>query len=92
MHSLWLVAKHEYRTTVIRRGFLIMTIAIPLGMAALIGLVFLVEGPRNDSRPIGYVDYSGVIDPGLQASLPDAADRAQNQPMDATTDRSPRTP
>ena len=71
MRNLWLVAKHEYRGTVVRRGFLIMTIAIPLGMAALIALGILVESMGADNRPIGYVDYSGTLDPGLLASLPD---------------------
>jgi ABC-2 type transport system permease protein len=71
MRNFWLVAKHEYRGTVVRRGFLIMTIAIPLGMAALIALGILVEGMGADNRPIGYVDYSGTLDPGLLASLPD---------------------
>ncbi len=79
MRSFWLIAKHEYRKTVIRRGFVIMTIAIPLGMAALIGLAILVESMGADSRPIGYVDYSGTLDPALLASLPDAGDRVQIQ-------------
>ena len=65
MRNLWLVAKHEYRRTVVRRGFLLMIFAIPLGMAALIALVVLVEGMGADSRPIGYVDYSGTLDAGL---------------------------
>ena len=43
MRNFWLVAKHEFRGTVIRRGFLIGTLAVPLGIAALIGLVILVE-------------------------------------------------
>ena len=63
MRSFWLIAKHEYRRTVVRRGFLIMTVAIPLGMAALIALVVLVEGLGADDRPIGYVDYSGTRQP-----------------------------
>jgi ABC-2 type transport system permease protein len=71
MRSFWLVAKREYRRTVVRRGFLIMTVAIPLGMAALIVLAILIEGMGADNRPIGYVDYSGTLDPGLLASLPD---------------------
>ena len=71
MRNLWLVARHEYRNTVVRRGFLIMIFAIPLGMAALVALVVLVEGMGADSRPIGYVDYSGTLDAGLLAGLPE---------------------
>ena len=63
MRSFWLVAKREYRRTVVRRGFLIMTVAIPLGMAALIVLAILIEGMGADNRPIGYVDYSGTLGP-----------------------------
>jgi ABC-2 type transport system permease protein len=77
MRSFWLVAKHEYRGTVVRRGWVIMTIAIPVGMAALIALVVLVEGMGADNRPIGYVDYSGTLDPGLSASLPDDSGHIQ---------------
>ena len=29
MRNLWFVAKHEYRRTVVRRGFLLMIFAIP---------------------------------------------------------------
>ena len=79
MRSFWLIAKHEYRNTVIRRGFVLMTVAIPLGMAALIGLAILVEGLGADDRPIGVVDYSGALDPSLQSSLPDAGDRVPIQ-------------
>ena len=71
MRNFWLVAKHEYRGTVVRRGFLIMIIAIPLGMAALIGLAILVDNMGSDSRPVGYVDYSGTLDAGLLAGLPE---------------------
>ena len=69
MRNLWLVAKHEYRRTVVRRGFMIMIFAIPLGMVALIALVIVVESMNADSRPIGYVDYSGTLDAALLAGL-----------------------
>ena len=47
--------------TVVRRGFLIITLAIPLGMAALIALAILVEAMGADNRPLGYVDHSGML-------------------------------
>ncbi len=77
MRSFWLIAKHEYRRTVVRRGFVILTAAIPLGMVALVALGILVEGMGTDGRPIGYVDRSGALDPSLHAALPDAEDRVQ---------------
>ena len=69
MRSFWLIARHEYRRTVVRRGFIILTAAIPLGMAALIALAVLVAGLGEDHRPVGFVDHSNTLDAGLQANL-----------------------
>jgi len=80
MRNFWLVAKHEYRHTVVRRGFLIMIIAIPLGMAALIALAILVESMGADTRPVGYVDYSGTLDAGLLANLPEDSTQIHSFP------------
>lgn len=70
MRNLWLVAKHEYRRMVIRRSFLLLTLAIPVGMAALIGLAFLVETSGQDRSPLGYVDKAGVLDQALLSTMP----------------------
>ncbi len=43
MRNYWLVAKHEYRRMVFRRGFILATILIPVGMALLILFGYLVE-------------------------------------------------
>ena len=72
MRSFWLIARHEYRRTVVRRGFIVMTAAIPLGMAALIAMAILVAGLGEDHRPVGYVDHSATLDAGLQTNLSDA--------------------
>jgi ABC-2 type transport system permease protein len=74
MRNLWLVAKHEYRRTVIRRGFVILTAAIPLGMAAIIALAILVSQSGQSPLPLGYVDQAGVLDHVAPSSLP-ASDR-----------------
>lgn len=81
MRNLWKIARHEYRQTVVRRGFVLVTIALPLGMALLIALVILVEGMGADDRPLGYVDHSGRLDPALYASLPDGDNRIQIRPF-----------
>ena len=72
MRNFWLVAKREYRSVVVRRGFVILTAAIPLGLALLVGLGFLTQTLReNQSRlPVGYVDQAGFLDAGRQAALP----------------------
>jgi ABC-2 type transport system permease protein len=78
MHNFWLVAKHEYRTTVGRRGFLIATLAVPLGIAALVALsVFVFEVMGQDNSPVGYVDHSGILDASRHADLEDADERIE---------------
>jgi ABC-2 type transport system permease protein len=68
MRNLWLIAKHEYRRVVVKRGFLIGTFVIPLGIAALIGLTIFVEKLGENTLPVGYVDQTGV----LEAAPPNA--------------------
>ncbi len=75
MRNYWLVARHEYRRTVGRRAFLLLTLAIPVGIAALIALVVLIQTGGQSSLPIGYVDQAGILDASVQASLPDAGKR-----------------
>ena len=77
MRDYWLVAKHEYRRTVFRRAFILLTIAIPIGMAALIALTVLIETSGESALPIGYVDRAGILDPNRHARLPDAGERIQ---------------
>lgn len=74
MRDLWLIARHEYRRTVARRGFVIGTLAIPLGIVILVAAGVLVEQMGENRQPVGYVDRAGLLDPASQAALP-AADR-----------------
>jgi ABC-2 type transport system permease protein len=77
MRNLWLVARHEYRRMVVRRGFILGTLAIPLGMVVLIALVVLVEALSQNSLPLGYVDKAGILDVTLQTTLPRADKRIE---------------
>ncbi len=77
MRNLWLVAKHEYRRVVARRAFLFGTLAIPLGLALLIGLGIVVEQLNENDQPMGYVDKTGLLDASRQAALPDADKRIE---------------
>lgn len=72
MRNLWLVAKHEYRRMVFRRGFAFGVLAVPLGIAALIGIAILVESAGQNNLPIGYVDNAGLLDVAQPTDLPDA--------------------
>ena len=63
MNNFWLIAKHEYKRIVFRRAFLLITLAVPLGFAALIGLIaFIEESEKSDLAPIGYVDHTGLME------------------------------
>lgn len=62
MRDFWLVSKHEYQRTVLRRSFVLVTLAIPLGMVAIIALAILVELMSLNDLPVGYVDNAGILD------------------------------
>jgi ABC-2 type transport system permease protein len=62
MRNLWLIAKHEYRGTVFKRAFILLTLAIPLGMVAIIALTIFVVTSGENTLPVGYVDQAGVLD------------------------------
>jgi ABC-type Na+ efflux pump permease subunit len=72
MHNLWLIAKHEYRGTVFKRAFVLMTLAIPLGIVAVIALTIFVVASGENNLPVGYVDQADVLDVNRQstASMP----------------------
>lgn len=71
MRSAWLIARHEYRRVVLRRGFLLGTLAVPLGIVLLIGLTILVETMGDDPSAIGYVDRAGLLDEERLTQVPD---------------------
>jgi ABC-2 type transport system permease protein len=75
MRNYWLVAKHEYRRMVFRRSFIVITLAIPLGMIALIALVIFIETSGESKLPLGYVDQTGILDESLLPALADSEDR-----------------
>lgn len=72
MRNLWLIAKHEYRGTVFKRAFILMTLAIPLGMVAVIALTILVVTSGENTLPVGYVDLADILNVSRQstASMP----------------------
>jgi ABC-2 type transport system permease protein len=62
MNKTLLILRHEFLHTVKRRGFIIMTIIVPLIALLLIGVFQLVSGiakPTVEIMTIGYVDELG---------------------------------
>ena len=72
MRNFWLIAKHEYRGTVFKRAFILLTLAIPLGMVAVIALGAFVSESGENNLPVGYVDKGNILDVARQATLPNA--------------------
>jgi ABC-2 type transport system permease protein len=67
MKKTVLILKHEFWQTIKRKGFIIMTLALPvLGLVA-IGAHQLIQGIEKPPTPgevvtIGYVDKVGIFD------------------------------
>ena len=74
MRNLWIVAKYEYHRFVIRRGFLISTLAVPLGMAVLITVLIIYTESKISKLPVGYVDQAGFLNIDLQPVHPNPQD------------------
>jgi ABC-2 type transport system permease protein len=70
MHNLWLIAKHEYRGTVFKRAFILLTLAIPLGMVALVALAIMIEVSGENNLPVGYVDKASILNVTRQSLAP----------------------
>ena len=64
MNKTILILKHEFRQTIKRKGFIIMTLAFPLLALIAIGVFSLIQGIEKPPAPgeeviIGYVDEVG---------------------------------
>ena len=62
MNKTLLILRHEFRQTARRRGFIVMTLIVPVLALILIGVVQLVSGtarPTTEAMTIGYVDELG---------------------------------
>ncbi|MCD6286471.1 MAG: ABC transporter permease [Anaerolineae bacterium] len=72
MRKLWLVAKHEYLKRVRKRAFLLAVLGLPLLIVAIGVVAALVAIRGGDSRPVGYVDHAGFLNPEVLSALQDA--------------------
>ncbi|MBN1862695.1 MAG: hypothetical protein JW790_03530, partial [Dehalococcoidales bacterium] len=65
MNKMLLVFRHEFRNTVKRRGFIVLTVIPPLLILLGIGVYHMVSGiakPPEEVTKIGYVDEAGGFD------------------------------
>jgi ABC-2 type transport system permease protein len=61
MKKFWLVCKHEYLRHVLRKRFIMALLSVPIFMVVIVGVGILAVVLGSDSRPVGYVDQSGLF-------------------------------
>lgn len=62
MNKLWQIIKHEYVRHVFRRRFLFSLLSLPAIVLVMVAVVFLIGLFTTNSAPLGYVDYSGILE------------------------------
>lgn len=68
MVKFWRVFHYEFSRHVLRRGFLFGLLSVPLIILFMAGVIMIIERSERDSRPIGYVDQSGLLAEPLPAA------------------------
>lgn len=65
MRNIWLVAQHEFSINIRKKSFLFAVFGVPLMMAGIFAIVFLVAEAAEDSgivaERIGYIDNANLI-------------------------------
>ncbi len=61
MSKTWHVALHEYSRHVFNKRFLLGLLSVPFVIILMVGLIFLIVAMETDARPVGYVDFSGIL-------------------------------
>jgi ABC-2 type transport system permease protein len=59
--NVWRIAREEFRRNVFRKSFILVLLSLPLMIGLNIGIIMLMNHLEKDIRPIGYVDYAGVM-------------------------------
>ena len=71
MLKLLRVALHEYKRRVFTKRFLMGVLSIPLIGLVGFGLVFVLVSMEDDTTPVGYVDFSGLLINPLPGPAPE---------------------
>jgi ABC-2 type transport system permease protein len=59
--KVWLIAEHQYRQEVFKRGFLIALLSLPLFLTITVGIGYLASRLENKSTLLGYVDQAHLL-------------------------------
>ncbi len=61
MSKIWLVAEHQFKKEVLKRGFLLAIIAMPLFLGFTAAMGWLGERMSQQTATLGYVDQGNVL-------------------------------
>ncbi len=61
MKKLWEVFFYEYARHVLRKRFIFAALSLPIFIGIILAVSILSSVGQNDTRPIGYVDHSGLL-------------------------------
>ena len=75
MEKFWRVAIYEYRRHVLTKSFIFAILSVPLMLGLTIGMGAFAVNLEKDWRPVGYVDYSGLLADPLPAPRESDRDR-----------------
>jgi ABC-2 type transport system permease protein len=62
MRKMWLAVRHEYIKNVRQKSFLIALFSLPLFIGLSVGLGMFIGSQESNSKAVGFVDLSGVLD------------------------------
>jgi len=66
MQKLWAIAEYEYKRHVLKRGFLLPLLSVPLLVAIVVGVSIAGDALRGEQvEAVGYIDPSGMIGEAL---------------------------
>jgi ABC-type Na+ efflux pump permease subunit len=81
MNKLWRIVLHEYRRNVLKRGFILALLSVPIMLSVNIGMGMFLESRKNNYAPLGYVDQSGLLADPIPAPLASHVKRVPLRPF-----------
>jgi len=66
MSKIWLVIKHEYLKHVKKKRFILALLSLPFFILLMVAIGFLSAFFQFDDTPIGYVDYSTLLNDPIE--------------------------
>lgn len=80
MRKMLRVAAYEYSRLVFRKSFALALLSVPLMLALIIGLGWLMDSMENNNAPVGYVDYAGLLADPIPVPQPDGQPSGPGDP------------